>query len=151
MPSRRVYVIFTVYAGFFIHVLRSCPKDRSGVEKTVIYTFLKAKLHRATVTDADLNYEGSVTIDRDLLDASGILIHERVEVYDVTNGSRFATYAIEGERGSGTICINGAAAHLCRPGDLVIICAYVGLTPTEAEKHVPRVLLLDEKNRVKKG
>jgi aspartate 1-decarboxylase len=116
----------------------------------VIYTFLKAKLHRATVTEADLNYEGSVTIDRDLLDAAGILIHERVEVYDVTNGSRFATYAIEGERGSGTICINGAAAHLCRPGDLVIICAYVGLSPSEAEKHTPMVLLLDEKNRIKK-
>jgi len=87
---------------------------------------------------------------RDLIDFAGILIHERVEVYDVTNGSRFATYAIEGERGSGTICINGAAAHLCRPGDLVIICAYVGLTPGEAEKHTPMVLLLDEKNRIKK-
>ncbi len=115
----------------------------------MLYTFLKAKLHRATVTEADLNYEGSVTIDRDLLDAAGILIHERVEVYDVTNGSRFATYAIEGQRGSGVICINGAAAHLCRPGDLVIICAYVGLTPEEARLHEPTVLLLDEKNRVK--
>ncbi len=115
----------------------------------MIYTFLKAKLHRATVTEADLNYEGSVTIDRDLLDAAGIFLNERVEVYDITNGNRFSTYAIEGERGSGVICINGAAAHLCRPGDLVIICAYLGLNADEAAHHVPKVILLDEKNRIK--
>ena len=112
-------------------------------------TFLKAKLHRATVTEANLDYEGSITVDRDLLDLAGILIHERVEVYDVTNGSRFSTYAIEGARGSGVICINGAAAHLCKPGDLVIICAYVGLTPEETPHHVPRVVLLGEGNRPK--
>jgi aspartate 1-decarboxylase len=132
-----------------IKSVRGCGEGAKRLKVPVIYTFLKAKLHRATVTEADLNYEGSITIDRDLLDAAEILIHERVEVYDVTNGSRFATYAIEGARGSGVICINGAAAHLCRPGDLVIICAYVGLTTEEARAHVPRVLLLDEKNRVK--
>lgn len=115
----------------------------------MLYTFLKAKLHRATVTEANLDYEGSITVDRELLDLAGILIHERVEVYDVTNGSRFATYAIEGARGSGVICINGAAAHLCKPGDLVIICAYVGLTPEETTRHVPKVVLLGEGNRPK--
>jgi aspartate 1-decarboxylase len=115
----------------------------------MISTFLKAKLHRATVTEANLDYEGSITIDRNLLDAAGILIHERVEVYDVTNGNRFSTYAIEGPRGSGVICINGAAAHLCKPGDLVIICAYVGLTGDEIEAHHPKVVLLDQSNRIK--
>jgi aspartate 1-decarboxylase len=115
----------------------------------MISTFLKAKLHRATVTEANLDYEGSITIDRNLLDAAGILIHERVEVYDVSNGNRFSTYAIEGPRGSGVICINGAAAHLCKPGDLVIICAYVGLTGDEIEAHQPKVVLLDQSNRIK--
>ncbi|NDG83992.1 MAG: aspartate 1-decarboxylase [Proteobacteria bacterium] len=115
----------------------------------MIYTFLKAKLHRATVTEANLDYEGSVTVDRDLLDAAGIFLNERVEIYDITNGNRFSTYAIEGPRGSGVICINGAAAHLCKPGDLVIICAYVGLNSDEAARHEPRVVLIDEKNRIK--
>jgi aspartate 1-decarboxylase len=115
----------------------------------MITTFLKAKLHRATVTEANLDYEGSVTIDLDLLDAAGILLNERVEVYDITNGNRFSTYAIEGQRGSGVICINGAAAHLCKPGDLVIICAYVGLQSDEVPEHQPRVVLLDGKNRIK--
>jgi aspartate 1-decarboxylase len=115
----------------------------------MILTFMKSKLHRATVTQADLHYEGSITVDRDLLDAANILIHERVEVYDITNGNRFATYAIEGARGSGVICINGAAAHLCKPGDLVIICSYVGLTPDEAKTYQPIVVLLDEKNEIK--
>jgi aspartate 1-decarboxylase len=115
----------------------------------MIYTFLKAKLHRATVTEANLDYEGSVTIDRNLLDEAGILINERVEVYDISNGNRFSTYAIEGARGSGVICINGAAAHLCKPGDLVIICAYVGLDSTEVANHVPKVVLLDANNKIK--
>jgi aspartate 1-decarboxylase len=115
----------------------------------MIYTFMKAKLHRATVTQADLHYEGSITVDLDLLEAAGLFLNERVDVYDITNGNRFSTYAIEGARGSGMICINGAAAHLCKPGDLVIICAYVGLNADEARTHVPKVILLDEKNRVK--
>ena len=125
------------------------PISIKGKSLGMIYTFMKAKLHRATVTEADLHYEGSITVDMDLLDAAGIFLNERVDVYDITNGNRFSTYAIEGLRGSGKICINGAAAHLCKPGDLVIICAYVGLNADEAKNHVPRVILLDEKNRVK--
>ncbi len=115
----------------------------------MIFTYLKAKLHRATVTQADLEYEGSVTIDRNLLEASGIRVNERVEVYDITNGSRFATYAIEGAAGSGVICINGAAAHLCHPGDKVIICAYVGLTEAETVNHQSTVVLLQDNNQIK--
>ena len=89
-----------------------------------------SKIHRATVTGADVDYEGSVTIDRDLLDAAGILEWEEVQIWDVTNGARLATYAIAGERGSGDICINGAAAHLVRPGDLVILATFVDLDVT---------------------
>ncbi len=122
-----------------------------GRTADMTFTFLKAKLHRATVTEANLDYEGSVTIDRNLLDEAGIMINERVEVYDVTNGNRFSTYAIEGPRGSGVICINGAAAHLCKPGNLVIICAYVGLNESEVRTHQPKVVLLDQFNRIKQG
>ena len=110
---------------------------------------LKGKIHRATVTEADLEYEGSVTIDRDLLDASGILPHESVDILDVTNGSRLTTYVLEGPRGSGTLCINGAAAHLVNKGDLVIICAYALMDPVEARSFRPRVVLVDEKNAIR--
>lgn len=112
-------------------------------------TFLFSKIHRATVTAADLHYEGSISIDLDLVDAAGLFLNERVEIYNVTNGNRFATYVIEGERGSGTIQINGAAAHLATPGDVVIIAAYCDLTRDEIASHRPRVVLVDEKNRVK--
>lgn len=115
----------------------------------MILTMLKAKLHRATVTQADLDYEGSVTIDMDLLEESGILVNEQVDVLDITNGARLTTYAIEGERGSGVIGINGAAAHLVKTGDLVIICAYAQMDEKEAKSHKPKVLLLDERNKVK--
>lgn len=115
----------------------------------MILTMLKGKLHRATVTRADLDYEGSITIDADLLERSGILPHEQVDVLDITNGARLTTYTIPGPRGSGEIGINGAAAHLVNPGDLVIICAYAQMDAQEARKFKPRVLLLDEKNRVK--
>ena len=111
-------------------------------------TMLKAKIHRATVTRAHLDYEGSVTIDRDLLEASGILPYERVEIYNVTRGTRLATYAIEGEEGSGAIEINGAAAHLAGPGDLVILAAYCELAPEEAPSHRPRLVFVDESNRI---
>jgi aspartate 1-decarboxylase len=107
-----------------------------------------AKLHRATVTQADLHYEGSVTIDADLLDASGILAHEEVHIWDVTNGSRLATYALEGPRGSGVICINGAAAHHISPGDLVIIATFGEMEDAEARAHVPTVVFVDEHNRI---
>jgi aspartate 1-decarboxylase len=112
-------------------------------------TFLYSKIHRATVTDADLDYEGSVSIDLDLVDAAGLMLNERVEIYNVTNGNRLATYVIEGTRGSGMIQINGAAAHLMTRGDIVIIAAYCELTAEEAATHVPRVVLVDEKNRVR--
>lgn len=115
----------------------------------MILTMLKAKLHHATVTRADLDYEGSITIDLDLLERSGILPNEQVDVLDITNGARLTTYAIPGPRGSGEIGINGAAAHLVNPGDLVIICAYAQMDAQEAENFKPLVLLLDEKNRVK--
>lgn len=110
---------------------------------------LSAKIHRATVTQADLHYEGSVTIDRDLLLAADILVHEQVHCWNVTRGSRFTTYALEGEAGSGVICINGAAAHLAGVGDLVIITTFVTLSDAEAREHQPRVILVDGQNRVK--
>ncbi len=112
-------------------------------------TMLKCKLHRATVTQADLNYEGSITIDKDLMDQAGILVNEQVEILDITNGARLTTYAIEGERGSGIIGINGAAAHLVKTGDLVIICAYAGMSEEKAQNYKPTILLLDEDNKVK--
>ncbi len=111
-------------------------------------TMLKAKIHRATVTRAHLDYEGSVTIDQTLLEAAGILPYERVEIYNVTRGSRLATYAIEGEAGSGAIEINGAAAHLAGPGDLVILAAYCEMSPEEAPHHRPRLVFVDSRNRI---
>ncbi len=110
---------------------------------------LKSKLHRATVTQADLHYEGSITIDMDLIEQGNFLLNEQVDVLNITNGNRLTTYVIEGERGSGVIGINGAAAHLVNTGDLVIICAYAQMDEAEAKAHTPTVLLLDEKNQVK--
>ena len=115
----------------------------------MLLTMLKGKIHRATVTDANLQYEGSVTIDRDLLAASGILPHEAVDILDVTNGARITTYTLVGPPGSGMVCVNGAAAHQVHKGDLVIICAYAQMTPEEAESYEPTVVLVDEKNRVR--
>lgn len=109
---------------------------------------LKSKLHRATVTQADLEYEGSVTIDRDLIDQAGFLIGEQVDILDITNGARLTTYVIEGERGSGIIGINGAAAHLVKKGDMVIICSYAQMNAEEAKSHTPTALLVDENNKV---
>lgn len=110
-------------------------------------TMLKAKLHRATVTQADLEYEGSITIDKDLMEKVGILVNEQVDVLDITNGARLTTYAIEGERGSGIIGINGAAAHLINKGDKVIICSYASMDAQDAKTHKPQALLLDENNK----
>lgn len=110
-------------------------------------TLLKSKIHRATVTQADLHYEGSITIDRDLMDAVDILHHEQVDVYDITNGARLTTYAIPGPRGSGVICINGAAARLINAGDLVIIVSYARFDEAECRDHEPRVIVVDEHNR----
>ena len=110
---------------------------------------LSAKIHRATVTQADLHYEGSITIDRSLMEAADILPHEQVHCWNVTRGTRFTTYALEGEPDSGVICINGAAAHLAGVGDLVIITAFVNLDDAEARAHQPRIILLDQQNRIK--
>lgn len=112
-------------------------------------TLLKSKIHRAVVTQADLEYEGSVTIDSELLLASDILEHERIEVYNINNGERFSTYAIPGPAGSGVICINGAAAHLAKPGHKVIIASYVVLEEAELATFRPRVILVDGQNRPK--
>jgi aspartate 1-decarboxylase len=109
---------------------------------------LKSKIHRATLTGADLQYEGSITIDRDLMDASDILPYEAVCVWDVNNGSRFETYAIEGEKGSGAVCVNGAAARLVAQGDLVIIASFVNMDNKEALEHEPKLVFVDERNRI---
>ncbi len=109
---------------------------------------LKSKIHRATVTGADLHYEGSVTIDRDLMDAADIISYEKVAVWNVTNGSRLETYAIEGERGSGVICLNGAAARLVAPRDLVIIASFVTMDNAEALAYEPKLVFVDEENRM---
>lgn len=107
---------------------------------------LKAKIHRATVTQAELNYVGSITVDKTLLESAGILEYEKVQVVDVDNGSRLETYAIAGEENSGIICLNGAAARFVCPGDKVIIMSYANLTPEEAKNHRPTVVFVDDKN-----
>ncbi len=112
-------------------------------------TLFKSKIHRATVTQADLHYEGSVTIDVALMEAAEIANYEAVHIWNVTRGTRLQTYAIEGVRGSGTICINGAAAHLNEPGDVVILATFADMEESEARAHVPTVLLVDDRNRVK--
>lgn len=109
---------------------------------------LKSKIHRATVTGADLYYEGSITIDKDLMEAADIIPYEAVCIWDVDNGSRFETYAIEGERGSGVICINGAAARMVAPKDLVIIASFVNMNNEEALKHEPKLVFVDDQNRM---
>lgn len=110
-------------------------------------TMLAGKIHRATVTQADLNYVGSITIDEDLLDAAHILEYQRVEIANLANGERFATYTIAGERGSGIICLNGAAAHCATPGDKIIIMAYAELEPAEAKAAKPAVVFVDDDNK----
>jgi len=114
----------------------------------VMRRVLNAKIHRATVTDANLHYVGSITIDRDLMDAADLLEFEQVAVVDVTNGARLETYVIEGPRGSGVVCMNGAAAHLISKGDLVIIIAYVDLERSELGDHRPTIVHVDARNRI---
>ena len=109
---------------------------------------LKGKIHRAVVVQAELNYVGSITIDQDLMDAAGIVEYEKVQIVDIDNGSRFETYTIAGERGSGLICLNGAAARCSCVGDKVIIMAYAALTPEEAATHHPHVVFVDEENKI---
>ena len=111
-------------------------------------TMLAGKIHRATVTQAELDYVGSITVDADLLDAAGILEYQRVEIADVDNGARFATYAIAGERGSGVVCLNGAAARCASTGDKVIIMAYAEMDPAEARDARPHVVFVDDHNHI---
>ena len=109
---------------------------------------LKGKIHRATVVQAELDYVGSITVDVNLLEASGILEYEKVQIVDINNGSRFETYTICGERGSGMICLNGAAARCVSTGDKIIIMAYAGVDAKEAKDHKPKVVFVDEKNHI---
>lgn len=113
-------------------------------------TMLKAKIHRATVTQAELDYVGSITIDISLMREAGILEYEKVQVVNITNGERFETYTIAGDENSGIICLNGAAAHCAQPGDKVIIMAYCSVTPDEAKKHNPKVVFVDGENKISK-
>jgi aspartate 1-decarboxylase len=110
-------------------------------------TMLKSKIHRATVTDANLNYVGSITVDMDLLDAADMRLYEQVVVVNINNGARFETYAIEGARGSGTMCLNGAAARLAQPGDLIIVLTYAQYLEADLDDYEPTVVHVDEHNR----
>jgi aspartate 1-decarboxylase len=130
-------------------LLTSKPLRGPAIFPAMYLTLCKAKLHRATVTQAELHYEGSITIDAHLLDSAGIVPFERVQVVDVNNGNRFETYAIAGNADAGVICVNGAAARLVHPGDHVIIIAYAQYTPDEAKRHQPVIVLLDAQNRVR--
>jgi aspartate 1-decarboxylase len=114
-------------------------------------TVFKSKIHRATVTEANLDYEGSISIDQDLLDAADILEHEQVHVWDVTNGTRLITYALSAPAGSGRVCVNGAGAHLIKPGDLVIVATFTTMRTREARKYKPTVVLVGENNKAKGG
>lgn len=111
---------------------------------------LKAKIHRAVVRQAELNYVGSITIDTELMEAAGILEYEKVQIADVESGTRFETYTIAGEAGSGMICLNGAAARQVQVGDHIIIMAYCDVTPEEAKAHKPKVVFVDEENKIKR-
>jgi aspartate 1-decarboxylase len=111
-------------------------------------TMFLGKIHRAVITHADLHYEGSVTIDTDLMDAAGILQHEQIHVWNITRGTRLITYALQGPRGSGVICINGAAAHGNVPGDLVILATFAEMDDAEARTHCPKVVRVDDSNRI---
>ncbi len=113
----------------------------------MLRTLMKSKLHRATITEANLHYVGSVTIDAELMDLADLLPHEQVQVVDIDNGARLETYVIPGERGSGVLCLNGAAARLVQPGDRVIVISYGTYTDAEAREHVPTVVHCDELNR----
>ncbi|HKK53594.1 MAG TPA: aspartate 1-decarboxylase [Myxococcota bacterium] len=112
-------------------------------------TLLKSKIHRATVTEANIEYEGSVTIDRDLMDAADMLPYERVDIWNCTNGNRLTTYVIEGERGGRQICINGAAAHLMKPGDLVIIASWAEVADSEARDFESKRVFVDHENGIR--
>lgn len=114
----------------------------------MIRTMMKSKIHRATVTEANVDYMGSITLDPDLMKAADLLPHEKVQIADITNGARLETYVIEGEPGSGAVAINGAAARLVSPGDIVLVISYAQMSDEEARAHTPTVVFVDERNRV---
>ena len=111
---------------------------------------LKSKIHRATVTDANLEYEGSITIDENLMDAADLIEFEKVAIFDVTNGNRIETYVIRGERGTGVMCVNGAAAHQIHKGDIIIVASFVMMDAMKAVRHQPRLVYVDSQNRIRK-
>lgn len=111
-------------------------------------TLLKSKIHRITVTDANIEYEGSITVDRDLMDAADFYHYEQVHIFNVTNGNRFVTYVIEGARGSNEICVNGAAAHLAKKGDCLIVASFASYSESECEAHIPKLVYVDVKNQI---
>jgi aspartate 1-decarboxylase len=111
----------------------------------------KSKIHRATVTSANKDYEGSLSVDADLLDAADILPYEQIHVWDVSNGARLVTYALPGPRGSGEVCVNGAGAHLIKPGDLVIVATYTVMSGRKAKKYVPTVVFVDGDNKIREA
>lgn len=114
----------------------------------MIFEMLKGKIHRATVVQAELDYVGSITVDEDLLDSAGILEYEKVSIVDINNGNRFETYTIAGERGSGMICLNGAAARCVQTGDKIIIMCYAQMAPEEVKENPPKVVFVDEDNKI---
>ncbi|QMU56628.1 MAG: aspartate 1-decarboxylase [Candidatus Mycalebacterium zealandia] len=111
-------------------------------------SLLKSKIHKAIVTEADLEYEGSLTLDPVLIEAAGLLVHEKVSIFNVTNGHRFFTYVIEGERGTNAVCVNGAAAHLAREGDSLIIVSFGSYDESECKNHKPKFVYVDERNNI---
>ena len=111
-------------------------------------TLLKSKIHRVTVTDANIEYEGSITVDRDLMDAADFHHYEQVHIFNVTNGNRFVTYVIEGGRGSNDICVNGAAAHLAKKGDCLIVASFASYSESECKAHIPKLVYVDGQNRI---
>jgi len=126
-------------------------KDEGREIFLMLRTLYKSKIHRATITQTELDYEGSITIDAKLMEAADILAGEKLEVFNLNNGARFSTYAIEGKRNSGIICVNGAAARLAQVGDKVIIISYVLLTEEEVKSLKPKIIFVDDKNRLQKG
>lgn len=114
----------------------------------MLRTILKSKIHRATVTEANIEYMGSITIDANLMEAANILNHEKVQVVDVTNGIRLETYAIAGKRGTGIVCLNGAAAHLIHKGDIIIVLSYAMVNEEEAKKFVSKIVHVDKENKI---
>lgn len=145
-PDALFLQIIKVYFLFMV-LLDSDFSRRKGLYKMTI-EMLKGKIHRATVIQAELDYVGSITVDEELLEAAGILEYEKVQIVDVNNGSRFETYTICGKRGSGMICLNGAAARCVSTGDKIIIMAYAGYEPEEARTHKPAVVFVDEENKI---